>query len=94
MNRTLENDIFFIFVTSGKITELRTAGDRLILYTESNELYQKAKDWKQVLQLAPYYSGKDFIGVDIYFPREHKKALLRALVKWQSGVLKERVSAR
>lgn len=88
MNRTLGNSILFTSPIGQQITELRASGDRLVLYTESNELYKKFKDWKGLIQVAPYTSGKNLVGVDLYFPREARKALIRALTS------KEGVSAR
>lgn len=88
MNRTLESDILYTSPIGSPITELRKAGDKLVLYTESNELYQRFKDWKQVLHWTKYTTGKDLVGVDLYFPREAKKALIRSLTS------KEEVSAR
>lgn len=88
MNRTLENSILYTSPIGRQMTELRRAGDRLILYTESNELYKQFKGWKQLIHLVPYHSGKNLVGVDLYFPREARKALIRALTS------KEGVSAR
>jgi len=88
MNRTLENSILFTSPIGRQITELRAAGGRLVLYTESNEVYKQFKEWKQLIQMVPYNSGKNLVGVDLYFPREARKALIRALTS------KEEVSAR
>lgn len=88
MNRTLQNSILYTSPIGRQITELRSSGDRLVLYTESNDLYKQFKDWKQLIQVAPYLSGENLVGVDLYFPREAKKALIRVLTS------KEGVSAR
>jgi len=84
MTNQYTSDSDVLFVSQGSpVTELRKAFDQVILYTEDNELYQKFKQWKQLLFFQPYYrevKGHDkLIAVDLYFPKSALKQLMRAL---------------
>ena len=93
MNQHLETDILYTAPIGQPITELRITGDKLVLYTESNELYKRLKLWKQIIHWTKYTKGASLVGVDLYFPKSARKALLRALAK-DPRTSKEAVSAR
>ncbi len=74
-----DNSILFTSPIGRQTTELLATGDNLILYTESNELYKRFKDWKAIERICPYLSGNNLVGVGLYFPRSSAKALVWAL---------------
>ena len=76
-NQYLRDDVLYFKVVNGVITELSIRGDKLVLYTESNEIFQKLKQWEQLLYQVPYFQDRRQIAADLYFPKETKKDLLR-----------------
>lgn len=90
MNRTVGSDILFVSPIGRQITELRKVGNRLILYTESNDVYKQFKEWKQLIQHVPYLQVRSLVGVDLYFPKSELKGLLGSLRKIYGRTPKEK----
>lgn len=69
----------------GPITELRMAGDRLVLYTEDTEVFRRFRQWTQLITAVPYhqehlFDGKrTLVAVDLYFPKTARQQLVKAL---------------
>ena len=82
-NRYLSDDVFFTSARGQKITLLERRYDKLVLYTEDNDVWRRFRQWTQLLQEVPYTVG-DIKGplkaVDLYFPMKAKKQLLKALL--------------
>ena len=94
MNQHLADDVLYISPVGKEISELRMAGDRSILYTESADINRRFKDWEKLIQRLPYIQSRSLVGVDLYFPKSEAKALVRSLQQFYSQTLKERGSAR
>jgi len=94
MNQHLIDGALFSSPVGRQITELRRAGDQVILYTESQDINRQFKDWKKLTQRVPYLQARSLIGVDLYFPKSEAKELLRSLRKFYSRPLVERGSVR
>lgn len=94
MNQHLNDGALFASPVGQPITELRKAGDQVILYTEDHEINKRFKDWKNLIQRVPYLQARSLIGVDLYFPKSELKGLLRSLRQFYSRPLVERGSSR
>ena len=63
------------------MTELRNLGDNrtVVLYTNDNRVYRKLLEAVNPVKIVPYeqeQGGKvAMVGVDLYFPKEHRKWL-------------------
>ena len=79
MNQYLRDSILYLAPLGKPITELRQAGDNLVLYTEDSSALTKFRLWSQMLCLVPYTQDDKVVGADLYFPKSAKKQLLRAL---------------
>lgn len=91
-NQYLRSDVLFHKRVDGFITELSFRGDKLAVYTEDNEIFQKLKTWKQLLYAVPYFQGEKQIAADLYFPKQANKDLLRTLKRLTGGPPKVSVS--
>lgn len=79
MNQHLIDRTLYNSPVGGPNTELRTMGDRLVLYTEDNIILIRFRSWEQLLYWVPYSKGGQLIAADLYFPKSAQKSLLRAL---------------
>jgi hypothetical protein len=73
------------------VTQLRSLGDNknIVLYTNDARVYRKLQDSDKLLKLVRYeqeQGGKiATVGVDLYFPKEHRKWLEKNIGVYTSG---------
>lgn len=78
-NQYLRSDILFKTPRGQPIVELSIRGNKLALYTEDNEVWQRFREWSLMIYQVKYTRGNNLTAVDLYFPLGAKKRLLRAL---------------
>jgi len=86
MNQHDKKDILFISSRGKPIIELRDCQTKLILYTESREVYRRFKDWRHCFLVAPYsqsdiYGNSHILAYDLHFYKEARRTLMRTLTK-------------
>lgn len=85
MNQQTKVDTLYYSGRGEPVTELRDAGNKLILYTESKEVYRQFKDWKYCFNFVVYTQlgllkqKSKIVAWDLDFDKQGKRALLRAL---------------
>ena len=61
------------------VAELRKVDNRLVLYTDDDQVYKRLYKWPYTLYKAPYTRSGKLVGFDLYFDKELKSTVAQII---------------
>lgn len=88
-----DGDILFSSPAGRPLTTLEQWGKRLVLHTNDLDLYDRFREWKQLIYWQGYYQGiphGPLVAADLFFPLSAHKQLIKSLNGSKPADLKKR----
>jgi len=59
--------------------ELRIVGDKLVLFTDDNQVYRRFRQGIRPLYERPYIQHGNLVAYDLYFEKKQRRAIVRVM---------------
>ncbi len=59
--------------------ELRIVGDKLVLFTDDNQVYRRFRQGIRPLYQRPYFKHGNLVAYDLYFEKKQRRAIVQVM---------------